>query len=81
MLYTILLAGGSGKRMGNTTVPKQFIEISGIPIIIRTLKKLRRQPKIEKIVQFCIFFGRNICIYQKKAVPLHPISESNAWNM
>ncbi len=53
MIYTILLAGGSGKRMGNTTVPKQFIEIRGIPIIIRTLKKLRRQERLDKIVVLC----------------------------
>ena len=53
MIYTILLAGGTGKRMGNTTVPKQFIEISGIPVIIRTLKKLRRQERLDKIIVLC----------------------------
>ena len=50
MLYTLLLAGGKGTRMGNTGVPKQFMNIKGQPIIVRTLKKLLKQPKINKIV-------------------------------
>lgn len=33
----IITAGGIGKRMG-TTIPKQFIEIGGKPILIRTLE-------------------------------------------
>ena len=33
----IITAGGIGKRMG-TTLPKQFLEIGGKPILIRTLE-------------------------------------------
>lgn len=33
----IIVAGGSGTRMG-TTIPKQFIEIEGKPILLRTLE-------------------------------------------
>jgi len=34
--YVIIVAGGSGKRMGNE-IPKQFIEIAGKPILMHTL--------------------------------------------
>lgn len=34
----VILAGGIGKRMGDVNLPKQFLEIGGIPIIILTLK-------------------------------------------
>ena len=60
MLYTLLLAGGKGTRMGNTGVPKQFISIKGQPIIIRTLRKLLRQKKIDKIVIVC---NKSYCVY------------------
>ena len=53
MLYTLLLAGGKGTRMGNTGVPKQFISIKGQPIIIRTLRKLLSQKKKDKKVLTC----------------------------
>jgi 2-C-methyl-D-erythritol 4-phosphate cytidylyltransferase len=34
-LYVIIVAGGKGERFG-TAVPKQFIEIAGKPLILRT---------------------------------------------
>jgi 2-C-methyl-D-erythritol 4-phosphate cytidylyltransferase len=36
MNYAIIVAGGSGKRM-QSTIPKQFIEIGGTPILMRTI--------------------------------------------
>ena len=38
MIYAAILAGGIGKRIERTSIPKQFINIDGIPIIIRTLR-------------------------------------------
>ena len=35
--YAIIVAGGSGQRMGSK-IPKQFLEIKGRPILIRTLE-------------------------------------------
>lgn len=37
MKYAIIVAGGSGSRMQSTT-PKQFIKIGGLPILMRTIK-------------------------------------------
>ncbi|MFL5728412.1 MAG: 2-C-methyl-D-erythritol 4-phosphate cytidylyltransferase [Cytophagaceae bacterium] len=36
--YALIVAGGSGSRM-NSELPKQFIPIAGVPILIHTLKK------------------------------------------
>lgn len=38
MKYAVLVAGGSGSRMG-TVVPKQFLELSGRPVLLHTLRK------------------------------------------
>lgn len=37
-LYGIFVAGGSGTRMG-TSVPKQFLELAGVPVLQRTIEK------------------------------------------
>ena len=36
MDYAIILGGGKGLRMGSD-VPKQFIEIGGLPILMRSI--------------------------------------------
>ena len=39
--YIIIVAGGSGSRMGLVT-PKQFLELLGLPILMHTLKKFQQ---------------------------------------
>lgn len=39
MNLVAILAGGVGRRMNGGVLPKQFIEVKGVPIIITTLKK------------------------------------------
>ncbi len=39
--YIIIVAGGSGSRMGSAT-PKQFLELHGLPILMHTLKKFQQ---------------------------------------
>jgi len=36
--YALVVAGGSGKRMG-TGIPKQFLELSGKPVLMRTMER------------------------------------------
>jgi 2-C-methyl-D-erythritol 4-phosphate cytidylyltransferase len=36
--YAIIVAGGSGLRMGTET-PKQFLELRGLPVLMHTIKK------------------------------------------
>jgi 2-C-methyl-D-erythritol 4-phosphate cytidylyltransferase len=48
--YLIIVAGGTGSRMNNTQ-PKQFIEVGGVPMIIRTLHCfLKYNPKIRVVI-------------------------------
>ncbi|MDG2982025.1 IspD/TarI family cytidylyltransferase [Latilactobacillus curvatus] len=50
MIYAEILAGGKGTRMGNTPLPKQFLNLSGKPIIIHTIEKFLLHSEFEKIV-------------------------------
>jgi len=36
--YALIVAGGSGKRMG-TDIPKQFLELAGMPVLMRTIER------------------------------------------
>lgn len=36
-IWTIIVAGGAGQRMG-AQLPKQFLELKGVPILVRTLQ-------------------------------------------
>ena len=44
----IIVAGGSGTRMGENT-PKQFIEISNKPILVHTLETFQKHPLIDAV--------------------------------
>jgi 2-C-methyl-D-erythritol 4-phosphate cytidylyltransferase len=47
--YVVIVAGGSGKRMGMDT-PKQFLELSGRPVLMHTIERFREfDPSIEII--------------------------------
>ncbi len=49
MNYAGVLAGGIGSRM-ESSLPKQFLKIAGVPIIVRTLNTFLDAPEIQKIV-------------------------------
>ncbi len=49
MQYALILAGGSGSRMGSST-PKQFLRISGIPVIVWSMETFQRMREIDGIV-------------------------------
>ena len=46
----VILAGGTGKRMGNVKLPKQFLEICGIPVIVLTVKNILSYYVFDKVV-------------------------------
>lgn len=50
MNIAILFAGGKGTRMENVNKPKQFLEIYGVPILIRTCKAFQNNCNIDKII-------------------------------
>jgi 2-C-methyl-D-erythritol 4-phosphate cytidylyltransferase len=39
-LYVVIVAGGSGKRMG-AELPKQYLEIAGKPVLMHTLERFK----------------------------------------
>ncbi len=49
MNIAIIFAGGVGIRMGEAAIPKQFLRVNDIPIIIHTLRLFQHHEKIDKI--------------------------------
>ena len=52
MTGMVLLAGGTGRRMGRET-PKQMLLIGGKPILLHVLEKVEQIPEISKVVITC----------------------------
>lgn len=53
MNWTIIIAGGNGRRMG-ADVPKQFIHVAGKPVLFHTLAAFQNHPMIDGILLVCI---------------------------
>ena len=53
MNIAIIIAGGSGSRMGQD-IPKQFINVYDKPILIYTLEGFQNHPQIDAIEVVCI---------------------------
>ena len=53
MNIALLIAGGSGNRMGQD-IPKQFLHVDGCPIIIHTMQCFQRHPDIDSIAVVCL---------------------------
>lgn len=49
----LILAGGIGKRMG-VSLPKQFLEIEGKPVLVHTLSNFQRNDSVDSIVVVCV---------------------------
>ena len=49
----LLIAGGSGKRMGQD-IPKQFLTVNEKPVIVYTLEAFQNHPEIDVIAVVCI---------------------------
>lgn len=53
MNIAIIIAGGSGTRMGQS-IPKQFITIHDKPVLLYTLEGFQRHPLVDAIEVVCI---------------------------
>ena len=53
MIYAEILAGGNGRRMGDTDLPKQFMILGTKPIIIHTIEQFLLDQRINKIIVCC----------------------------
>ncbi|MFX0548412.1 2-C-methyl-D-erythritol 4-phosphate cytidylyltransferase [Hathewaya histolytica] len=66
MNIAIILAGGSGTRMGSD-IPKQFIDIYGKPLIIHTIEAFDINPNIDYIAVICKKeFNEDLTIWMRK---------------
>lgn len=50
----VIFAGGTGSRMNGATMPKQFLELGGRPIIVHTLRHFQGHPEIGAIFIACL---------------------------
>lgn len=53
MNIALIIAGGSGNRMGQD-IPKQFMHVEGCPIIIHTMQCFQKHPDIDAIAVVCL---------------------------
>ncbi len=53
MNTALILAGGIGQRVGKD-IPKQFLEIRGIPIMAYTLYAFQLNPDVDRIAVVCV---------------------------
>lgn len=59
MNIAIIIAGGSGSRMGQD-IPKQFINVYDKPILIYTLEGFQKHPMVDAIEVVCIDGWENV---------------------
>jgi 2-C-methyl-D-erythritol 4-phosphate cytidylyltransferase len=70
--YVIIVAGGSGNRMGTET-PKQFLELAGMPVLMHTITAFRKAYQDIDIVvvlpESQVKFWKNLCIKYNFIIP------------
>ena len=50
----LIFAGGAGRRMNARSLPKQFLQVYGKPVIIHTLEHFEYHEMIDEIVIVCL---------------------------
>lgn len=71
--YVIIVAGGKGSRMQSNT-PKQFIEINGEAIIVRTIKAFLNYNSLIKII---ISVHKDFKVYLEELLLKHGLNKNN----
>ncbi|MBR6402638.1 MAG: 2-C-methyl-D-erythritol 4-phosphate cytidylyltransferase [Eubacterium sp.] len=59
MNIALIIAGGSGQRMGQD-IPKQFITVNEKPVIVYTMEAFQNHPEIDAIAVVCIEGWENV---------------------
>ncbi len=75
MVSVVIFAGGTGVRMKSADKPKQFLELDGKPIIIRTLEKFSNHPEVDQIVVACL---ESWIDELKKQIDIHHVEKVSA---
>lgn len=50
----LIFGGGVGVRASTNGIPKQFVKVGGVPIIVRTIKKFQANNQVDAIVCVCV---------------------------
>ncbi len=68
--YALIVAGGAGTRMG-TELPKQFLTLSGIPVLMYTMERFFKQgcDLVVVLPEAQIQFWRQLCIQHTFTIP------------
>lgn len=72
MNTALIFAGGSGKRMNNSSIPKQFLKLYGKEIILYTVEQFEKHEEIDAIVVVCL---ESWIDYLKKILKEHGIKK------
>lgn len=54
MNYALIFAGGSGQRMNTISLPKQFLKVHNVPIIVHTIRHFQNCEKVDGIIVVCL---------------------------
>lgn len=49
MNYAVVLAGGKGQRFGNGKISKQFVELTGVPMIVYSLRTAEKNINVDEV--------------------------------
>lgn len=49
MNIAVIFAGGIGSRMSSASLPKQFLQVHGTPLIVHTIQHFQDHPEIDRI--------------------------------
>ncbi len=69
-LYVVIVAGGSGKRMGTET-PKQFLELAGRPVLMHTIERFK---KFSETIEIITVLPENQLLYWLELQKKHSFS-------
>lgn len=72
MNFAVIFAGGVGRRMSGSQIPKQFLEAEGKPILVHTLEYFQNSASIDKIVISCV---RDWIDYTKQLVDKYALTK------
>lgn len=53
IVNTVIFAGGTGQRMEGSSIPKQFLQVGGKPILAHTIEAFQSHELVDKIVVVC----------------------------
>lgn len=71
----LIFAGGMGERMEGARIPKQFLEIGGKSIIVRTIEHFQNHPLVDAVVVVCVESWIDAFLVQAKQFRLSKISK------